>query len=94
MGQYVAARTGQRAFLAHWAQTVDYFGKRDAVAAFFNTNTPVSQRSELLKRFQIRYVLYGNEERSIGAYNPGEDSQFVLVFITPSIVVYEIVAAS
>jgi hypothetical protein len=44
IGLFVPALTGARTFLGHWAQTLDFYGKRDSVAAFFNSATPDLRR--------------------------------------------------
>ncbi len=64
VGQYVPALSGERAVLAHWAQTVDYFGKRDEVTAFYAAATPGSDRRALLDKYNVRYVIVGPVERS------------------------------
>ena len=35
IGQYIPAMTGSHAYLAHWAQTVDFFTKTAAVEDLF-----------------------------------------------------------
>ncbi len=57
LGQYVPALTGQRAYLAHWAQTVDYFTKVARVQTFFAPETPEADRRAILDEFGARYVL-------------------------------------
>ncbi len=62
VGQYVPAVSGERAVLAHWAQTVDYFAKREAVTAFYDPATPADDRQALLDKYNVRYVLVGPVE--------------------------------
>ena len=80
IGQYIAADTGHRSFLGHWAQTAHYFAKRDTVAAFFAANTPAATRHALLQHNDVRYVIYGPEERRLGGFDPATDPQFQQVF--------------
>ncbi|MHB1131360.1 MAG: hypothetical protein ACYC4L_03125 [Chloroflexota bacterium] len=68
LGQYVPSVAGNTAFLAHWAQTLDYYEKRRLVDDFFDPSQMDSSRVELLSRFGVRYVLLGVAEGpSVGA---------------------------
>ena len=62
LGQYVPALSGKRAVLAHWAQTVDYYTKRDEVARFFDPDAPDALRTAVLQRYGVGYVLAGEDE--------------------------------
>ncbi|MBI1295454.1 hypothetical protein GC175_10920 [bacterium] len=92
IGQYVPAHTGAHAFLAHWAQTVDYFNKVDAVEAFFNAETDNADRVDVLNSFSVDYVIVGPVERALGI-DPLTEAPFAEnVFSTPVVNVYAIQA--
>ncbi len=74
-GQNVPSLTGSHAFLAHWAQTVDFFTKRDQVAAFFGGEMSADEARALIDTFRIQYVVYGPSERALSAA-PEEPSLF------------------
>lgn len=93
LGQYVPALAGKHAVLAHWAQTVDYYGKRDAVAAFFNPTTAPSQRAALVKQFDVAYVLLGERERNAALEAALTPDVFERVFESPSAAVYRVRSA-
>ena len=63
VGQYVPALSGERAVLAHWAQTVAYFDKRDEVTAFYAADTTPAVRQALLDKYNVHYVIVGPVER-------------------------------
>lgn len=90
LGQYVPALTGQRAYLAHWAQTVDYFGKTANVQAFFAADTPEARRRALLAEFEVRYVLVGPTERALGPFDPDRVSWLKPVFTQDDVTVYQV----
>src|SRR5262249_189165 len=46
-GEFVPALTGARSFIGHWAQTLDFYGKRDMVSSFFNPVTTDVQREAI-----------------------------------------------
>ena len=64
IGQYIPAWSGVHAFLAHWAQTVNYFDKSQMVIDFFNAGSDISRREAILKQYSVDYVFYGSAERS------------------------------
>jgi hypothetical protein len=88
IGQYVPARSDGRAFIGHWAQTVDFYGKRDTVAHFFASSTDDAERQTLIDEFGIRYVLYGPEERALGEFDPGMSPSFRSVFSSGDVAIY------
>jgi hypothetical protein len=87
LGQYVPALAGKRAVLAHWAQTVAYFTKRAEVARFFDPATPTAERAALLQRYEVIYVLAGENELRAGALDP---ALLEAAFVRPSAVVYRV----
>jgi hypothetical protein len=90
IGQYVPAISGNTAFLAHWAQTVDFYDKRDRVARFLNAATPDTERLETLHTFGVDYVLHGPAERALGDYDPATAPWLELVFSVPQVDVYRV----
>jgi hypothetical protein len=90
VGQYVPALSGNTAFLAHWAQTVGFFDKRDRVARFFDGATPDEERAETVRAFDVDYVLHGPAERALGDYDPATTSWLALTFSLPQVQVYAV----
>ncbi len=88
LGQYVPAETGKHAFLAHWAQTVDFYGKTDMVEAFYSADTPDEERTRIIDDYGVDYVLVGPAERAIGSYAFEGSPRFTSVFATPQITIY------
>lgn len=89
LGQYVPALAAKRAVLAHWAQTVDYYTKRDDVARFFDPAAGASARAATAARYDVRYVLAGEAELRAGA-GPALDALFERVFAAPNAAVYRV----
>jgi hypothetical protein len=88
-GQYLPMFTGKPTYLAHWAQTLRFFEKRDNVQTFFAAQTTDPQRQHLLQQHNVRYVFFGPAERELGGYNPATSSFLKLVFETPDVKVFE-----
>lgn len=70
VGQYVPAYSGARAFLAHWAQTVDFYGKETRVAQFYSADVPDSRRQQVVDDYSVDYIFYGPAERELGDFQP------------------------
>lgn len=90
VGQYIPAFSGNKAFLAHWAQTVDLYGKTEMVQRFFDLETDDSYRLNLLDEFNVRYVLYGRVERELGEYDPSISPYLVEVFSSPGTQIFRV----
>ncbi len=89
-GRYIPGISGRSAFLSHWAQTVDFYTKRDFVTAFFQPDTPDSRRRQVLDEFSVDYVLYGPAERSLGAYDPAQSPWLRAVFEEDGVQIYAV----
>jgi hypothetical protein len=90
IGQYVPALSGNTAFLAHWAQTVDFYDKTERVERFFDIAVPDDERLDTLRTFDVAYVFYGPAERALGGYDPGESPLFTKVFSSPHVQLYAV----
>ncbi len=89
-GQLVPMLTGARAFLGHWAQTLDFYGKQAAVRAFFDGAAGDDQRRETLSRYGVDYVLYSPEEARLGDYDLASAPFLSEVFRQGAVVVYQV----
>jgi hypothetical protein len=90
IGQLVPAWTGAHAFLGHWAETLDFFQKSDAVQKFYDSATSDSQRAQLLRQFGVSYVYFGTPESAIGSYDPNASSFLALVYANPHVQLYRV----
>jgi len=93
-GRYIPGLSGRRVFLGHWAQTVDFFNKRDMVAEFFAETTNDTRRQEILQSYDIDYLFYGQVERELGAYQPDTSVFLRPAFTTAKATVYAVNPAS
>jgi hypothetical protein len=88
LGQYIPSVAGNKVFLGHWAQTVDFYNKQAAVQEFFEpAASPVAQGA-LIDEFHISYVVYGRDEKVSGDTNVADHSLLTLVFETPFTRIY------
>jgi hypothetical protein len=90
IGQYIPALSGNTAFLAHWAQTVDFYDKRDRVSRFFDAATPDEERAQTVSIFGVDYVLRGPAERALGDYDPADVPWLIPAFSAPQVKIYRV----
>jgi hypothetical protein len=90
-GHHLPSRAGNKPFIAHWAATVDFFGKRDLMKRFYDARTPDTERKELVSEFDVRYVYHGDSERALGSYEPALAGFLEPVFASAEVTIYETV---
>lgn len=90
VGQYVPAVSGNTAFLAHWANTVNFYDKEDRVAAFFTPSTATEARVETVRDYHVDYVLYGPAEQALGAFSPAGLDWLSPVYQSGPVTVYKV----
>ncbi len=87
-GAYLPGISGRTAFLSHWAQTVDFYKKRDLAAEFYSSTTSNARRQQILEQNGVDYVLYGPAEQALGKFDPEEIKVLRLVFSSPEVSLY------
>jgi hypothetical protein len=90
IGQYVPSVSGNTAVLAHWAQTLDFYGKREQVSRFFDPAAPDAERAAILGSYDIRYVVHGPAERALGAFDPDGSPYLERVYSGTNVSVYRV----
>jgi hypothetical protein len=87
LGQYVPSASGNSAFLAHWAETLDYYTKQRLVRQFFEPTSTDLDRAAILDAYDVRYVLVAGEPLAPFA-------RLQPVYSSPGATVYFVRAAS
>ncbi len=89
LGQYMAACTANRPFLAHWAMTLDFYTKRKLSAEVLDARTAPERRAAILAQYQVKFILYGAVEKQLvpELTDPGLRK----VFSTPKADVYQVI---
>ncbi len=88
VGQFIPAETGAHAFLAHWAQTVDYYGKEEAVARFYAGDAPESERAQVIVGYGVDFIFHGPAERMVGNLELGDNPHYDRVFASGEVAIY------
>ncbi|MBI1878322.1 MAG: hypothetical protein HYR94_08875 [Chloroflexi bacterium] len=90
LGQFIPAFTNRPAFLAHWAQTVDFFGKSKMVEEFFAADSTDTQRQQTLEQYSVDYIIQGPVERSLGSYDLQTAPFLEQVYTSPEVEIYRV----
>ncbi len=90
VGQYVPMMTGAQAYLAHWAQTADYFVKSDNVYRFYSSRAGQAERREIIDGFGVDYVLIGPAESRTPDFSDAPPPGAQLVFSSEQVHIYEV----
>jgi xanthosine utilization system XapX-like protein len=67
INQHVPVWSDARAFLAHWAGTLDYFVKQDLVTQVLDPATADAERRAIFAQFQVTYVIVRDADSPPGA---------------------------
>jgi hypothetical protein len=90
IGQFLPAWTGTNAFLAHWAETLDFYAKEEAVRRFYAADSPEAERLATLVRFGVDYVYLGQPERALGGYEPTQSPFLTMVYQAQGVQIYSV----
>jgi hypothetical protein len=88
VGRYIPGLSGRSAFLSHWAQTVDFFTKRDRVASYYGGMLDAEQRRQTFSQYGVDYVFWGPAEQALGRFDPARDDSLREVFSSPRVKIY------
>jgi len=89
-GQYIPMLTGAHAYLAHWAQTLDFFGKSDRVADFFAKEAQPKQQKTILQEGNVQYIFFGPAEQALGSAGLTGLPGLTVVFSDGPVTVYQV----
>lgn len=90
IGQYVPGMSDARPVLAHWAQTLRYYEKDEAVRHFYDAATAEDDRLALLQQWDVRYLFVGPEERALGTFDPRLSPRYVPAFTSGATTIYRV----
>jgi hypothetical protein len=89
-GQYVPALTGLHAYLAHWAQTLDFFSKSKNVDDFLQGNLDKERQMQILKDGSVDYVFWGPAEKAAGSETALNLSVLEPVYTNPLVTIFRV----
>jgi hypothetical protein len=90
-GSLIPARIGHRVTLGHEMETVDWDTKLEAVTGFFDVTTSEEERLALVREWQLSYIFYGPDAKSLGDYDPSTATWLAYVFNNGEVTIYQVV---
>ena len=70
MGNIIPGQTGNRVVIGHPSETIHYDQKGREIISFFSSGESEAGRLDLLARYNVRYLWFGQEERALGPFDP------------------------
>lgn len=89
-GNVLPAYANARAFVGHGPETVNSEEKRQQAKQFFSRETADNWRRDLLKKFNIRYVYYGPNEKAAGDFAPSQATYLEEVYNSGDVQIFEV----
>jgi hypothetical protein len=87
-GQFVPARSDARAFLAHWAGTLDYFDKQHQVEQVLSLTTSDQERLRILRQHSVTYVVVREQDAPRALFTPVVADYMMPVFENGQVTIY------
>jgi hypothetical protein len=81
LGVFVPVYSDGRPYVAHWAQTLSFFERRDTAADFFTPGASDEFREKVIRDNDIRFILYGPAEAGSRAPRPVAGTDFNLLTV-------------
>jgi uncharacterized membrane protein len=89
-GNVLPAYANVRAFVGHGPETVNSDEKRALAEAFFGNTVDEAWRRALLKKFNVRYVYYGPNEKAAGDFAPGQATYLQEIYQNEEVQIFEV----
>jgi hypothetical protein len=90
IGQYIPALSGTHAYLAHWAETLDFYTKSKNVETYFSKSETDPQKHEILSQGKVDYVYLGPEEKLLGASPEAVPAFLKMVYSNNQVTIYQV----
>ena len=79
-----------RVFVGHGPETVGSDQKQQLASQFFKAETDDQWRRALLAEYNIRYLYFGPNERTLGDFSPDKASYLTQKYDNGSVQIYEV----
>lgn len=89
-GQFVPVWSDARAYIAHWAGTLDFFTKRENARIVLDPTTPASQRRRLLDEFSVSYVVMRDRDGARAELSQQGAAELEIVYENATVSVYRV----
>ncbi len=93
-GLYVPAWSGQRVYVGHYSETVDYLARGRTAGAILSADTPDAVVRSLFEREALRYLFWGPAERAGRSFDPAGKAYLEPVFARGTVEIYRFRSSS
>ena len=69
-----------RVAIGHGPESANLAAQTAKVTAVYSERTPDAERRALLRQLEVRFILWGPQERALGGWNPRRDADLLPVF--------------
>jgi len=89
-GLYLPAYTGNRAYVGHWSETLNFNEKARLADWFLYAPGAAGEKQEFLKAHGIRYIYIGNFERMKGRFSLGRVNYLKEIYQEGGVSIYKV----
>lgn len=90
INQHVPVWSDARAYVAHWAGTLDFFTKRENAERVVNPATSRPERRALLNEFGVTYVIVREQDHPRIAFETSSGPELVPVYTNATVTIYRV----
>ena len=90
INQHVPVWSDARAYVAHWAGTLDFFTKQKNAERAVNPATPQEERRRLLNEFTVTYVIVREQDSPRLAFAASASSDLAPVYENATVTIYRV----
>ncbi len=90
LGQFVPVWSDARAYIAHWAGTLDFFVKRDNTRIVLDPATPAEQRRAILTEFDVSYLVIRDKDSSRAEFYRQRGEYLEVVYENETVTIYRV----
>lgn len=94
INQHVPVWSDARAYVAHWAGTLDFFTKRENAERVIDPATPQAQRRALLDEFGVTYVIVREHDHPRAAFEASAGPELAPVYTNATVTIYRVQRAA
>jgi hypothetical protein len=88
IGLYIPAWSGQRAYVGHYGETIDYFAKARTAGRVLSDQTSDDEVRSFFESQQIAYLFWGQEERAARRFDPASRPYLEPVFSQGTVAIF------
>lgn len=89
-GNFIPAYSGRVVWIGHSPQTADLANKIELQNWFWENDSEIEKKYDLLKSYDLDYLYYGGEEKNLGTFDPATKNYLREVFWNNKVVIYKV----